>query len=291
MNDIEYARAAGEQILARFGDRGPRWRVVGVQPAPHQDGLWVEVGGDQPRSGFFATAGPRAEAVALLANQLQDHAVEEAFGEALPHCPGHQHPLTARVVGGNPLWVCPGDVDHHREPVVESDFAAALPALFAPQRWDWGGIDATFTTVPPAPGAVTNVHGVCRVGDGVVVCRDDQDRWFLPGGTLEPGETWQECAERELLEEAGARVTGHMRWLGVHNGITDRPTPYRPHLPHPELTWLWVAVPVVVDGLPTNPPDGEQVAEVRVVAPDEAISLLALRNDWLSDLVRLAELL
>ncbi|WP_143664847.1 NUDIX domain-containing protein, partial [Streptomyces sp. NRRL B-24572] len=29
--------------------------------------------------------------------------------------------------------------------------------------------------------------------------------WSLPGGGQEPGETWAECVERELLEETGVR--------------------------------------------------------------------------------------
>jgi 8-oxo-dGTP diphosphatase len=50
-----------------------------------------------------------------------------------------------------------------------------------------------------------------------VVVRDNQGRvllvqrasdgcWAVPGGHLEPGETWQQCAEREFAEETGLRV-------------------------------------------------------------------------------------
>ena len=59
-----------------------------------------------------------------------------------------------------------------------------------------------------------------RVVAGVVACdnsgevlllrRSDEGTWGLPGGGVEPGETWQGAAERECVEETGwtVRVTG-----------------------------------------------------------------------------------
>ena len=34
-----------------------------------------------------------------------------------------------------------------------------------------------------------------------------QGYWSIPGGHVEPGETWQEAVEREVLEETGLRAT------------------------------------------------------------------------------------
>jgi ADP-ribose pyrophosphatase len=57
-----------------------------------------------------------------------------------------------------------------------------------------------------------------RVGVGAVVIRDDavllvkrgispaKGMWAIPGGNLKLGETLQEAAEREIMEETGVRI-------------------------------------------------------------------------------------
>lgn len=48
-----------------------------------------------------------ADAVALLADQLQEGLLEETGGAPVPRCPGHAHPAAAEVVNGVASWVCP----------------------------------------------------------------------------------------------------------------------------------------------------------------------------------------
>ncbi|GAA1083026.1 hypothetical protein [Nocardiopsis composta] len=48
-----------------------------------------------------------AEALALLADQLQEAVLEAVQGRPSPACPGHGHPAAARAVDGTACWVCP----------------------------------------------------------------------------------------------------------------------------------------------------------------------------------------
>ncbi|GAA5007586.1 NUDIX hydrolase [Actinopolymorpha pittospori] len=165
--------------------------------------------------------------------------------------------------------------------------AERFPLLHTPQRWEWGGLDARFsTTLPPEP-LVQSIHVVGFVGTEIAVCRAKRD-WFLPGGTREPGETVLQTVDREIAEEAGARRVGPLHWIGAHYCLDDGPEPYRPHLPHPEKAWLWCVTDVVVDATPSNPPDGEQVEEVRVVPLPEARTLLRDNEEWYPELLDLA---
>ena len=47
--------------------------------------------------------------------------------------------------------------------------------------------------------------------------RSDTGEWCVPGGALEPLETYVEAAERELLEETGIRVK-KLRLFGLYSG-------------------------------------------------------------------------
>lgn len=166
--------------------------------------------------------------------------------------------------------------------------SARFPLLYAPQRWDWAGIDARFSTDLPADELVTNVHVVGFTGDRIVVCRDSRDVWILPGGTREAGESVRDCVARELAEEAGARLAGSLTWIGAHHCVTDKPVPYRPHQPHPRKAWLWCSADVTLDSAPTCPADAEQIVEVRAVGKAEAKRLLRTDALWLPELIELA---
>jgi len=64
------------------------------------------------------------------------------------------------------------------------------------------------------------------IGDGLVVIRRNiepsKGTLTLPGGYLDLGETWQQGARRELLEETGIAVADQeIRLYDVQNGLDD----------------------------------------------------------------------
>jgi 8-oxo-dGTP diphosphatase len=189
-------------------------------------------------------------------------------------------------------WRVYDDTVHNRRTLglstLDAELAVRHPSLFAPQSWGFGGIQALFSVEPPPDELVTNVHVLGLVGDRLVVCRDERPVWFLPGGTREAGETVAGCAERELMEEAGARLAGPLRHLGAHHVHSGLPEPRLPHHPHPEKAWLWCVADVELVGPPTLPEGGERVVEVRLAEPGEAARLLRSDQEWLPELVALA---
>jgi ADP-ribose pyrophosphatase YjhB (NUDIX family) len=52
----------------------------------------------------------------------------------------------------------------------------------------------------------------------ILLCRSSDDgQWTIPGGSIDPGESPADCAEREILEEAAIRVEAQ-RIAGVYAG-------------------------------------------------------------------------
>ena len=65
--------------------------------------------------------------------------------------------------------------------------------------------------VPGASAIVTDDEG--RV---LLHRRSDNERWALPGGAMDIGETIAQCAEREVQEETGLKVKAH-RIVGIYS--------------------------------------------------------------------------
>lgn len=77
-------------------------------------------------------------------------------------------------------------------------------------------------------GMTLGVRGVVLRGDEVLLVRHGYTPgWHLPGGGVEPGETFEEALAKELLEEGNVRVTGAPR---LHALFQNRNASSRDHV-------------------------------------------------------------
>ncbi len=106
---------------------------------------------------------------------------------------------------------------------------------------------------------------VVRDGDVLLVHRPKYDDWTFPKGKAEDGETDEECALREVLEETGLRCA-----LVSEAGLTE----YVDSRGRPKRVRWWVMQPVGGTFTPTA-----EVDEVRWAAPADAARLLSYGRD------------
>ena len=98
-----------------------------------------------------------------------------------------------------------------------------------------------------------------------VVHRPRYDDWSFPKGKLDPGETWEQAALREVEEEIGLRC---------RLGDELSPTSYRDAKGRAKVVRYWLMEPL--DGA-FEPND--EVDEMRWVTPAEAEGLLSYEHD------------
>jgi 8-oxo-dGTP pyrophosphatase MutT (NUDIX family) len=107
---------------------------------------------------------------------------------------------------------------------------------------------------------------VVRDGEVVLVHRPAYDDWTFPKGKAEEDETDEDCALREVHEEAGLRC---------RLGAELSPTEYTDSRGRPKRVRWWRMDPVADDGFAPN----DEVDEVRWVSPAEAAQLLTYGRD------------
>jgi len=66
----------------------------------------------------------------------------------------------------------------------------------------------------PTAGGIVFRHAKEGGGVEILLIQDAKDRWTIPKGHIEEGETAQQTAKREIGEEAGLKDVDVLGWLG-----------------------------------------------------------------------------
>jgi 8-oxo-dGTP diphosphatase len=106
---------------------------------------------------------------------------------------------------------------------------------------------------------------VMRDGLLALVHRPEYDDWTLPKGKLDRGESFEDAALREVVEETGLRCRLVRELPEIEYEVRGRPKVVRYWLMEVEDETPFVA--------------GDEVDEVRWVEPAEALSLLTYERD------------
>ena len=104
-----------------------------------------------------------------------------------------------------------------------------------------------------------------RDGRVLLVHRPRYDDWTLPKGKLDPGESWEDAALREVEEETAVRCRLGTELTPAEYEVRGRPKRVR----------YWLMEPVEDRGFTPN----EEVDEVRWLEPEAAATLLSYGHD------------
>jgi 8-oxo-dGTP diphosphatase len=130
------------------------------------------------------------------------------------------------------------------------------------------------------PGTVTRVSDridaaggiVVRDGRVLLVHRPRYDDWTFPKGKLDPGESFEDAAVREVEEETGVRCSLDRELASTRYEVGGRP----------KLVRYWLMTPEAENPFEPN----DETDDLRWLAPEDANGLLTYARD--RELLRIA---
>lgn len=131
--------------------------------------------------------------------------------------------------------------------------------------------DRSGPEVAAAGGVVLRISSKGRL-QVLIIHRPSYDDWSIPKGKLDPGESFEDAAAREVLEETGVRAM---------LGSELQPVHYADRRGRPKLVRYWLMRPVVgttLESSPAREPDRE-VDQVRWVSLAKARNVLTYGHD------------
>ena len=130
----------------------------------------------------------------------------------------------------------------------------------------WGDGARPPGTVTPVSDRIDAAGGVV-VRDGMVllVHRPRYDDWTFPKGKLDPGESFEDAAVREVEEETGVRCSLDRELASTRYKVGDRP----------KLVRYWLMTPETENPFEPN----DETDDLRWLAPEDAKGLLTYARD------------
>jgi 8-oxo-dGTP diphosphatase len=106
---------------------------------------------------------------------------------------------------------------------------------------------------------------VVRDGMVLLVHRPRYDDWTFPKGKLDPGESFEDAAVREVEEETGVRCSLDRELASTRYKVGDRP----------KLVRYWLMTPETENPFEPN----DETDDLRWLAPEDAKGLLTYARD------------